>query len=73
MTTLMVIAVILGVLGVVGGARFLLRGKEDRLARRELRRLRWRERAPDLRGAAEHRRNMTMDPMPGKDGFPLGP
>ncbi len=72
MTTLIVIAVILGVLGIMGGVRVLLRGKEDRLARRELRRLR-RDRRPDLRGAAEHRRNMMMDPMPGKDSLPLGP
>lgn len=68
----MVIAVIVGSVGVAGGVRVLLRGKEDRLARRELRRLR-RDRRPDLRGAAEHRRDMMMDPMPGKDSFPHGP
>jgi hypothetical protein len=72
MTTWIVIAGVVAVVLVVAGLRVLLRGKEDRLARQELRRLRRQESNPDLHGAAEHRRNMTMDPMPGKHTNPHG-
>jgi hypothetical protein len=49
-------------------------GKEGRAVRRELRRLRADEkRGPDTYGAAELRRNMYMNPLPGKDTTPGGP
>ena len=73
MTTWMVIAVVVALVVVVAGLRVLLRGKEDRLARQELRRLRRRERNPDLHGAAELRRNMMMEQAPGKRTHPHGP
>jgi hypothetical protein len=73
MTTWMVIAVVVAVVVVAAGLRVLLRGKEDRLASKELRRLRRQERNPDLHGAAEHRRNMTMEQAPGKRTHPHGP
>lgn len=72
MTTLMVLAVAVTAVLAAAGLRMLLRDKEDRLARRELRRLRGKERNPDLRGAAEHRYNMMMDQMPGRDTNPHG-
>jgi hypothetical protein len=72
MTTLIVIGAVVTVVIVTIVLRILLRDKEDRLARRELRRLRWRERKPDTRGAAEQRYNMMMDPMPGKHTHPNG-
>lgn len=73
MTTWMVIAVAVALVVVVAGLRVLLRGKEDRLARQELRRLRRQERNPDLHGAAELRRNMMMEQAPGKRTHPHGP
>ncbi|GAB1510929.1 hypothetical protein JCM33774_29710 [Actinophytocola sp. KF-1] len=69
----MVVAVVAAAVVVVAGLRVLLRDKSDRLARRELRRLRWRERSPNLRAAREHRYDMMMDPMPGKHHHPHGP
>lgn len=72
MTTLMVTAVAVIAVIAAAGLRMLLHDKEDRLARRELRRLRGKERNPDLRGAAEHRHNMMMDQMPGKHTNPRG-
>jgi hypothetical protein len=49
-------------------------GKEGRAARKQLRRLRTDEgRGPDTHGAAELRRNMYMDPLPGKGTTPGGP
>lgn len=72
MMTWIVVAVVVGVVVVAAALIFLLRGKEDRAARRELRRLRSKERSPNLRGAAEHRHNMTMDQMPGRDTHPGG-
>jgi len=72
MSTWVVVAVIVGVLVAVAALRVALRGKDDREARRELRRLRSKERNPDLRGAAEHRHNMLMEHVPGKDTLPGG-
>jgi hypothetical protein len=56
-------------------AAFVMRGgKEGRAARRELRRLRAAEgRDPNTYAAAEHRRNMSIDPLPGKGTTPGGP
>jgi hypothetical protein len=73
MSTWVVMAVIVGVPVLVAVLRIALRGKADRAARRELRRLRWKERGPNTYGAAELRRNMTMDRMPGKGTTPGGP
>lgn len=55
-------------------AAFVMRGgKEGRAARKELRRLRAAEgRDPNTYGAAELRRNMTMDSGPGKGTTPGG-
>jgi hypothetical protein len=72
MTTWIVIAVVVAVILVAAGLRVLLRSEEDRLARRELRRLRRQEREPDLRGASEHRHNMMMDQVPGNRTHPHG-
>ena len=72
MTTWIVVAVVVAVILVAVGLRVLLRNEEDRLARRELRRLRRQEREPDLRGASEHRHNMMMDQVPGNRTHPHG-
>jgi signal transduction histidine kinase len=68
-----VTAVVVGVLVVVAALRVVLRGKDDRAARRELRQLRWKERDANTHGAAELRRNMYMVPLPGKGTTPGGP
>jgi hypothetical protein len=68
-----VVAVVIGVLVLAAMLRIALRGKDDRAASRELRRLRSKESNPDLEGAAEQRRNMYMNPMPGKNSLPGGP
>jgi hypothetical protein len=48
-------------------------GKEGRALRQELRRLRNEDNlGPNTAAAAEHRRNMMMDPIPGKDTMPGG-
>ncbi|TDV57822.1 hypothetical protein [Actinophytocola oryzae] len=48
--------------------------RETRAARKELRRLRNAEkRQPNTYGAAEQRRNMYMEPMPGNRSLPGGP
>jgi Sec-independent protein translocase protein TatA len=48
-------------------------GKAGRELRRELRRLRKEEgRQPDTASAADLRRGMMIDPMPGKDSTPGG-
>ncbi|HWL99912.1 MAG TPA: hypothetical protein VNP20_21405 [Nocardioidaceae bacterium] len=73
MSAWVVIAVIVGVLVVVAVLKVALRGKEDRAARRELRQLRSKERTPNTYGAAELRRNMQMEQMPGKHTLPGGP
>ncbi len=73
MSTWVWMAVVVGVLVVVAVLRIAFRGPEDRAARRELRRLRWKERTPNTYGAAELRRNMLMDPVPGKSTLPGGP
>lgn len=72
MSTGVVIAVVVGVLLVV--AVFFARGgKEGRALRRELRELRKADNlGPNTAAAAEHRRNMLMDPVPGKDTMPGG-
>jgi hypothetical protein len=67
-----IVAVIVAVVVLAVVLRTALRGKEDRAARRELRRLRSKERTPDLHGAAEQRRNMLMDHIPGRDTLPGG-
>jgi hypothetical protein len=49
-------------------------GRDGRALRKELRRLRNDEKCgPDTYGAAELRRNMYMDPMPGNSTTPGGP
>jgi hypothetical protein len=49
-------------------------GKEGRALRRELRTLRKAEnRGPDTHTPAERRRDMLIDPMPGKGTTPYGP
>jgi hypothetical protein len=49
-------------------------GKDGRAARRDLRRLRAAEkRGPDTHAAAEARRNMYMNQIPGKGTLPGGP
>ena len=73
MSAWVVVAVVVGVLVVVAVLRVVLRGKDDRTARRELRQLRSKERTPNTHAAAEHRRNMTMDPVPGNINLPGGP
>lgn len=63
----LVVVVLVAVLVVRGG-------KEGRALRKELRALRKAEnRGPDTHTAAERRRDMYMDPMPGKDTTPYGP
>ncbi|HEX6356677.1 hypothetical protein [Actinophytocola sp.] len=48
-------------------------GKAGRAARRELRLLRKEEgRMPNTSAAADHRRGMMIDPVPGKDVTPGG-
>lgn len=48
-------------------------GKEGRAARKELRRLRAAENlGPNTYAAAEARRNMSIDPLPGKGTTPGG-
>ena len=56
-------------------AAFVMRGgKEGRAARKELRRLRSAEgRGPNTYGAAEARRNMSINPLPGKGTTSDGP
>lgn len=73
MTTWGIIIIAVAVV-LLGTTLFLLRGgREDRAARRDLRRLRNAEkRGPDTHGAAELRRNMYMEQIPGKDTNPGG-
>jgi hypothetical protein len=73
MSTWGIIAIIVGILVVVASLLTATMGKEERAARRELRRLRRRERNPNLSGAREHRYNMLMGRIPGKDTLPGGP
>jgi hypothetical protein len=72
MSTWGIIAIVVGVLVVVASLRVAAMGKEERAARRELRRLRRRERNPDLSGARERRYDMMMDQVPGKGTHPGG-
>jgi hypothetical protein len=73
MSTWGVIAIIVGILLVAVLLRAALMGKEEKAARRELRRLRRKESNPDLSGAKNHRFNMMMDQVPGKHTLPGGP
>jgi hypothetical protein len=68
----MVVAVIVGVLVVVAVLRVVLRGKDDRTARRQLRQMRGKDHSPNTYGPAEVRRNMQMEQLPGNDFFPGG-
>lgn len=70
-TGVIVAVVVVVLLGVVW---FAVRGgKEGRALRRELRELREAENlGPNTAAAAEHRRNMMMDPAPGRDHMPGG-
>ena len=72
MNAWVVIAVIVGVVVMAAALKYVLRSKEDRAASRELRQLRSKERTPNLRAAKEHRYNMMMDQIPGKDTHPGG-
>jgi hypothetical protein len=67
-------AIIVVLVAVLLVAAVLLRGgKAGRELRRELRRLRKEEgRQPDTASAADLRRGMMIDPMPGKDSTPGG-
>jgi hypothetical protein len=73
MSTWGIIAIVVGILVAVALLRTATMGKEERAARRELRRLRRRERNPNLSGAREHRYDMMMDQVPGKHTLPGGP
>jgi hypothetical protein len=71
----MITGVVVAVVVVLVGAWLVFGrgGKEGRAVRKELRDLRNAEkRVPNTAGAAEHRRNMMMDPVPGKDTMPGG-
>lgn len=72
MSAWVVVAIVVGVVVLAVVLRFALRSKEDRAARQELRRLRSKERKPNLRAAREQRYNMLMDQVPGKDTNPGG-
>jgi hypothetical protein len=73
MSTWGIVAIVVGILVVAALARAALMGAEEKAARRELRRLRRKERNPDLSGAKKRRYDMMMDPVPGKHSLPGGP